>query len=315
VYHFNQSNERRHTVQSISTIDGAYFFIYNQGMKKNQSGFSVVEALIIILVLGLLGFVGWKVMSSKKDKSPATSNSSQSESSETVSSAEPQNFMWQQTESGWQATGTPPACPAQPMLKAPADLSKVTSVLYPGQTRGQYKPHGGLRFDNSTDNKITVTAPFDGYIVKASRFFAEGTTEIQYNFDIMSNCGVMTRLGHLREIPANLQPVIDKLPEASASSAIENVNPPVAVKQGDVLATKVGLISEKNTFFDWGVYDYRQQNEASKSAAYQTAHPQKEHAWYAVCWLQDWLPAKDVSALVKLEAGAGESAKASDYCK
>ena len=162
---------------------------------------------------------------------------------------------------------------------------------------------------------MTVVAPFDGYIVKATHNFAEGTTEIQYGFDIMNNCGVMSRFGHLREIPDNLQKIVDKLPEASASSRIENVNPPVFIKQGEVLATKVGLTSDKNTFFDWGVYDYRQENEASKVPAYKTAHPQGEHAWYAVCWLQGWLPASDAATLAKLSAGGGESGKNSDYCK
>jgi len=277
-------------------------------MRKDQNGIGVIGVVVVVAALALVGVIGWKVAGSKKDSSAPDNKQSQT-------STEPTSFIWQQTADGWQASETAPACPAQPMLKSPADISKVTSVLYPGQTRGQYKPHGGLRFDNVTDNKMTVTAPFDGYIVKASRNFAEGTTEIQYDFDIMSNCGVMTRLGHLREVPANLQPIIDKLPEATASSTIENVNPPVHVKQGDVLATKVGLTSEHNTFFDWGVYDYRQQNEASKSAAYQAAHPQKEHAWYAVCWLQGWLPASDAAALAKLPAGGGENGKASDYCK
>ena len=93
------------------------------------------------------------------------------------------------------------------------------------------------------------------------------------------------------------------------------MNPPVYIKQGEVLAAKVGITSEKNTFFDWGVYDYRQQNEASKSPTYRTAHPQGEHAWYAVCWLKDWLPANDAALLSKLAAGGGESGKDSDYCE
>jgi hypothetical protein len=281
-------------------------------MNKNQKGFGHLGILVVVVVLAVVGLVGWKVFSKDKNADKTSNSSSNSENSQTE---EPGKFVWQQTADGWQPMETPPECPAQPMLKSPADLSKATSVLYPGQTRGSYKPHGGLRFDNSTGNKITVKAPFDGYIVKATRNFAEGTTEVQYGFDIMHNCGVMTRLGHLQELTDDMQKIAEKLPAPSAESRIENVNPPVYVKQGEVLATKVGLASEKNTFFDWGVYDYRQQNEASKSAAYKSAHPQGEHAWYAVCWLQGWLPASDASVLSKLKAGAGESAKASDYCE
>lgn len=279
--------------------------------KKNEKGFSVVEALIIVVILAVVGLVGWKVMggNSNKDSKDSDSDTKKSQTSE----EQPGEFIWQQTATGWQASQEAPECPDQPMLKAPADLSKVTSVLYPGQTRGSYKPHGGLRFDDVKDNKVTVKAPFDGFIVKAARNFAEGTTEVQYNFDIMSNCGVMTRLGHLRELPDDMQAIVEKLPEASADSRIESVNPPVFVKQGTVLATQVGI--KGNTFFDWGVYDYRQENEVSKLAAYKAAHPQGEHAWFAVCWLKDWLPASDAATLAKLEAGGGESAKQSDYCE
>jgi hypothetical protein len=281
-------------------------------MNKNQKGFGILELCIILVVVGIIGVVVWRFISSQEDNKKTPVNSS---SQEATASSQPDRPIWQQTAEGWQSTEKAPNCPTQPMLKAPADLSKVTSVLYPGQTRGQYKPHGGLRFDNITDNKVTVNAPIDGYIVKATRNFAQGTTEIQYGFDIMNNCGIMTRFGHLREIPAKLQTIVDKLPEASADSRIENVNPPVYIKKGEVLATMVGTTFDKNTFFDWGVYDYRHTNEASKSATYQAAHPQKEHAWYAVCWLKDWLPASDVATLGKLPAGGGENGTASDYCK
>jgi len=279
-------------------------------MSRNQKGFGVVETLVIIIILGILGFAGWAVLA--KNSTP-TSGTTQDNRKDTAVAS--QKLLWQQTASGWEAMGDTPACPAQPMLKAPADLSKASSVLYPGQMRGQYKPHGGIRFDSVTDNSVTVTAPIDGYIVKAARNFAQGTTEVQYDFDIMNNCGIMMRFGHLREVPGSLQTVFDKLPEPSADSRVENVNPPVYVKQGEVLATKVGLISEKNTFFDWGVYDYRQQNDISKSASYQSAHTSKELDWYAVCWLQGWLPQSDAALLASLPAGGGESGKSSDYCK
>lgn len=282
-------------------------------MKKNQNGFSVVEFLIIVVVVGLLAAVGWLVLMRSKDSKSNQANSG----SAAVNSDEPTTLIWQQTASGWQATSKAPACPAQPMLKAPADLSKATSVLYPGQPRGgNYKPHGGFRFDNAVDNAITVTAPFDGYIVRGTRYFAVGTTEVQYTFDIMNNCGVMTRLGHLRELPADLQKIADSWPQPTASSATQSVNPPVYVKQGEVLATKVGLLTEKNTFFDWGIYDYRQQNEASKLSTYRTAQPQSELAWHAVCWLQnDWLPAGDQTRVASLPAADPGSGKSSDYCK
>lgn len=217
-------------------------------MKKNKNGVAAIGLVILIFLVGI-GLLVFMVISKstsnkKKDdfKSPDTSGT------------QAQGFIWRQTAAGWEAQEKAPDCPAQPILKAPADLSKVTSVLYPGQKRGpiSYKPHGGLRFDSSSDNNITVTAPMDGYIISGTRFIADGGTEIQYSFSIMNNCGITNLIGHLRELPANLQKIVETFPEATKSSASQNVNPPVYVKQGDVLATKVGIIGDRNTFFDWG---------------------------------------------------------------
>jgi prepilin-type N-terminal cleavage/methylation domain-containing protein len=281
-------------------------------IKQKQLGFSVIELLIVLAVVGVIGLIGFKVVSGNKKNDDSKPVESQTQ--ESPSETKETGLIWQQTENGWQATATAPDCPAQPMMKMPADVSKVTSVLYPGQTRGgNYKPHGGFRFDNSTDNKITVTAPIDGYLVRGGSYIAEG--EVQYTFDAMNNCGVMYRIGHIRELPANLQKIADTWPKPTSSSATQPISPTVVVKQGDVLATKVGILSENNTFFDWGVYDYRQDNEASKSQAYKTAHPMGELTWYAVCWLDGWLPSSDQATLTKLPAGDPASGKSSDYCK
>lgn len=280
-------------------------------MKKNQNGFGVVELLIIVAALAVLGFVGFKVIPKLGDDN----KNDDSKSATSTTEASEEGFIWQQTANGWEAQSEAPDCPAQPMLKAPADLSKVTSVLYPGQIRGttSYKPHGGLRFDNSTDNKITVTTPMDGYIINGVRNIADGGTEVQYTFSIMNNCGISTVIGHLRELTPEFQKIADTFPEPTMNSATQNVNPPVYVKQGEVLATKIGILGDHNTFFDWGVFDYRQTNEASKSVTYQTAHSTtKDTTWYAVCWLQEgWLPSKDQTTLAALPSGD----KTSDYCK
>jgi prepilin-type N-terminal cleavage/methylation domain-containing protein len=281
-------------------------------IKQKQLGFSVIELLIVLAVLGVIGLIGFKVLSGNKknDDTKAVDSQTQASPSETKDTG----LIWQQSENGWRSTQAPPKCPDQPMLTAPVDLSKVTSVLYPGQTRGgNYKPHGGFRFDNSTDNKITVTAPIDGYLVRGGSYIAEG--EVQYTFDAMNNCGVMYRIGHIRELPANLQKIADTWPKPTSSSATQPIGQNVVVKQGDVLATKVGILSENNTFFDWGVYDYRQENEASKSQAYKTNHPMGELTWHAVCWLDGWLPGSDQATLKALPAGDPASGKNSDYCK
>lgn len=283
-----------------------------QTWDKKRQGFGIVEVIIGLAIMSAVGALAWYGLSGSKK---SDSKSESASTSNAISPEVAQSFIWQQTESGWQANGTPPTCGAQPLLKMPADLSKVTSVLYPGQTRGgNYKPHGGFRFDTSPDNKITVTAPMEGYLIRGSGYIAEG--EIQYGLDVMNNCGIMYRIGHIRELPENLQKIADKWPKPTESSVTHRVSPEVVIKQGDVLGTKVGILASKNTFFDLGVYDFREQNPVSKTAAFQSVHSQnKELSWHAVCWLKDWLPSGDQQTLSKLPSGDPASGKSSDYCK
>jgi hypothetical protein len=288
-------------------------------MQKNEHGFSVVEAVIILVVIAAIGGIGFTVMRKSGSKNnqqgytqgtPTTEEITQS----TANNEEPQ-LIWQQAEGGWRSTQAPPNCPAQPMMKMPADITKVTGILYPGQTRGgNYKPHGGFRFDNTSNDKVTVTAPIDGFIVRGGRYLAEG--EVQYTFDIMNNCGVMYRVGHFRALPDNLQKIADTWPAPTeGDSRTQQVNPALFISRGTTLATSVGIVKNKNTFFDWGVYDYRQENEASKSTAFQQAHANdKELSWHAVCWF-DWLPSSDAAKIKSLPPGDPSSGKISDYCK
>lgn len=223
-------------------------------------------------------------------------------------------LMWTQTADGWQASQPAPECPSQPMLRSLVDITAVTSVLYPGQVRGRdYKPHGGFRFDNSPDNAVEVSSPLDGFLVRGARYLVEGET--QYTFDVFNNCGIMYRVGHLRELPANLQSIVETWPEPSDNSASQSIMPPIFVAAGEVLATKVGLLNSHNTFFDFGVYDYRRLNEASGSAEYRSMHPDgTELAFHAVCWLSGWMPLADEAVLSALPPGDAVSGSASDYC-
>lgn len=288
----------------------------NKSNLESQRGFAhVVLIIMVLVVLGVVGFVGWRVMSSntKTSSSPQTLTND-SDQSKKISSKSLE-LIWQQTQSGWKSTGTPQACSNQPMLKSPIDVSKATSILYPGQKRGgNYKPHGGFRFDSSKNSDITVSAPIDGFLARGGRYLAEG--EVQYTFDVMNNCGVMYRVGHLREIPANLQKIADTWPEPQeGASQTQAISPGVFVKQGEILATSVGIVGTKNAFFDLGVYDYRQENEASKSSTFQQNHSSdKELSWHAVCWLNNWMPKSVETQLKSLPAGDPTSGKSSDYC-
>ena len=60
-------------------------------MKINQKGFSVVELIIILLVVGVLGFVGWKVLGSD-DKKTESNQGASSQQVDGEADIELQNF-------------------------------------------------------------------------------------------------------------------------------------------------------------------------------------------------------------------------------
>ena len=206
------------------------------------------------------------------------------------------------------ATQVPP-CPT-PLLQTPVDLSKVTSILYPGQERGgNYKAHGGFGFDKATDNLVTVTIPLNGKVNRVVRYREMG--EIQYLFEFDGDCGVSFRFDHLRKLTPKFEAIVNAFP-IKEDTRTDLVSPPVAVKVGEVIATEVGFLN--NVSVDFGVYDMRQKNEASKDPAWASAHSQYPADSYGICWLNS-LPQAD-SAIVNLLPGRdGKFEKKSDYCK
>ena len=91
----------------------------------------------------------------------------------------------------------------------------------------------------------------------------------QYGFDIQNECGIMIRLGHLHDLTPKFQKIVDALPVGTvANSESQKIEPSIPFKQGDVIATVVGFKNSHNVGFDYGVYDLRSNNEASKDPAY-----------------------------------------------
>ena len=200
-------------------------------------------------------------------------------------------------------------CPT-PLLQTPVDLSKVTSILYPGQERGgNYKAHGGFGFDNATDNLVTVKIPLNGKITRVVRYREMG--EIQYLFEFDGNCGVSFRFDHLRKLTPKFEAVVNVFP-IKEDTRTDPVNPPVAVTVGEVIATEVGFLN--NVSVDFGVYDMRQKNEASKDPVWASAHSQYPADSYGICWLNS-LPQADSSAVKLLPSRDAKNGKTSDYCK
>ena len=223
------------------------------------------------------------------------------------------DVTWRFDGSNWASTGTPPACPTPLVFTTPVDLFRVTSILYPGQSRGvDYKPHGDFRLDGPGETGvINVVAPIDATITRASRYLGVG--ELQYLFEFVNDCGIMYRFDHLLGLSPRLEPVASILPPPrEGDSRTTDVPPGMIVRAGEIVGTSVGFPVAGNIFFDWGVYDLRQPNTPGQSAAWRASHPGEFAAW-AICWFDNLSPG-DAGRVRSLPASDGASGSMSDYC-
>ena len=263
--------------------------------------------LLVVLVLAVAGVAAWKVFGSKKTEGSTVDPGTTEQSSESTVS-------WSMDGSEWKATGTPSACDDPLSIPSPADISLATAVLYPGQYRGtDYKPHGGLRFDGSANEDITVTAPLGAEVYKASRYYEQG--EVQYLFVFINQCGIMYKFDHLLTLSSDFQALADKLPEPTdGDSRTTNFDHRHSVKAGDIVATAVGFKNMDNVGFDFGVYDLRSKNISYESDRWKAEHQNdNEYATYGICWL-DYLEDDAKSIAKALPGGDGVNGKTSDYC-
>ena len=219
---------------------------------------------------------------------------------------------WRFDGSTWTSTGTPPACPTPLTFTTPIDLGRVTSILYPGQSRGgDYKPHGGFRLDGPGETGvINVVAPMNATITRASQYLGGG--ELTFLFEFVNDCGIMYRFDHLLGLSPTLQLVASILPPATEGDSRTTDAPPgLTVTAGEVVGTSVGFPVASNIFLDWGVYDLRQPNTPGQGAAWRASHPGEFAAW-AICWFDNLSPGD--AARVRSLPGSGASGSMSDYC-
>lgn len=272
--------------------------------KNSQAGFGHLGLiLIIVLVLGVIGFGAWRIYQANTTKQDVSSEGAQM-----------QYVDWGFNGDQWKPTGSAPACIEPITVASPMDASKANSVLFPGQVRGgDYKPHGGLAVDNG-DGRVAVSAVMDAYLYRGSQYIQDDT--VQYMFDFLAPCGVMYRLDHLRVLTPEFQAIADKLPPAQKDDSRTHPLDHTFVKKGTQIATEIGI--GQNTFFDFGLYDLRQQNEASKNPSFATDSlrlADKEQSFYALCWFNN-LSGTDKTLIAALPPrGASVEGKTSDYCK
>ncbi len=283
-------------------------------MLRNQKGFAHLLPVAVVLVVAIAG--SFLIVKNHQHQPAKTVAPIVSKAQTPVADTTPkQEVNWYRTDGGgWAHSGTPPACPAQPIMATPVDLSLATSILYPGQVRGNaFKSHGGFRFDNQPNNDITVKVPLDAKLLRGSKGNFAENGEVQYGFEFLAPCGIWYDFGHIHTLSPQFQAYAANLPLISDHSQQQLYDIPGTpeVKKGDVIATQVGIIHTKNVFVEWQVNDIRQPNGKTIRPAWAQYADQFDK--YAVCWL-DWLPAKDAALAHSLRGGDSVAGKQSDFC-
>ena len=283
----------------------------------NKTNFVMGAALLgMILLVGIV--IAVLNMNSNKQTDPNISGNNtiptEKVSETLVDQIKTEKGMWEFNGEKWSANGIPPECPNPLTIESPVDLLNVAGILYPGQTRNAYKPHGGFIFEGITNEEVTVTAPMDAQLVSGSRYIEQG--EVQYLLFFVNPCGIAYRFDHLLTLSKEMQLIANTLPEPKIDdSRTTRLISPVPIKTGDIIATAVGFKNNQNVSVDFGVYDLRNQNESAANPEFAAAHiTEKEQAYYGVCWL-DWLSAEQSSEAKKLPGGDSFAGKTSDYCK
>lgn len=273
--------------------------------------------LLLILILSLLQsqYVNTALNNNSGDQTPVSNPQANSNSQDQGIDQQGNNdsqIKWSFNGETWASNLIPENC-EDDLFIAPVDVTKATNILYPGQVRsGNFKPHGGFRFDGLTNDAVTVTAPADAYVYRASRYIEAGET--QYLIDFIVPCGYMYRFDHLLTLSPKYQQIMEKLPAAQVDlSQTTLISDYINVEQGEEVATSIGFQNSSNVAFDFGVYDLRKANEISKDSSWASTYANlKETAYFGICWLEV-LPASEASVVNALP-GSGTEGKESVYC-
>lgn len=285
----------------------------------------VLFAVIVVLVL-LAAFLSFSLIKRGRGDKSLSDNSQNQQNSDYVDETENNQdqaddsigqspVFWSFDGTKWATSTEPPACPTPLTIQSPVDLSAVTSIIYPGQTRnGDYKPHGGFRLDNNTNNTANVTMPMTATLWRGSRYIENG--EVQHLLDFIAPCGIMFRFDHLLTLSPTLAAIVEtELPEAKPDdSRTIQFKTQKEFLAGDLVATEIGFQSPLNVSFDLGVYNLREPNSAYLDSNWAISHAdEKDSAFFAVCWLE-FLSDED-EAVVKALPASGSEGKSSDYCE
>jgi len=275
---------------------------------KDQRGYNhLAHMLILLVLLSIVSGAGVLVSQAQKDEpnDQKTTTTTQSTTTTQIEAPDPAKpAIWTFDGKAWRVSGTPAACNKQLLTVSPLNMSQVTGVGYPGQSRGGvYQTDGTLALANAAN----VVLPVDAVLTEGLRYTENG--EVHYLLDFTNSCGLGIRFDHLSNLNEVVQQLVDKsLPPAQgATSTLTAITGSPIFKAGDNIAAANGALT-------FGLYDYRTPNASSRLSSYKPTGVSPAQANYAVCWVNE-LPPDDRRLVQSLPATDQQAGKTSDYCK
>jgi hypothetical protein len=271
--------------------------------RLNQNGFHVLLLIIFLVVVGVIGTVGYVVRSNSRNKANA----------EVFWSFDNKKQEW------YVKQGTAPAC-KEPFVfdHTPVDLTNSMSIAFAGTYRGKsYKVHGAIALDKSSQVQLPIDATLSGL----TRYYEGEKPEIQYLVSFETDCGIAFYFDHLHALSPQLDALAKLQPEPKLNdtrSSPDDSPPRIKMKTGDIVATETGAHLAQRYGIDFGVVDRRHRNEISKNSVWASLHQDYTSTeWYGACWF-DMLPGADAAKAKQLsvvQADTRRTAKfVSDYC-
>ena len=271
--------------------------------RTNEAGFHTLLVLLLVVVLGGVGAIGYFVLTKSQNKTSAEVR-----------------WNYDNQQDKWVATkGVAPNC-KDPFIfdYTPVDMNLASSVGFPGTYRGKsYKVHGTFALTESTEVKLPAAATLSGL----TRYYEGDPAELQYLVSFETDCGIAFYFDHLHTLSPQLQDIAEKQPAPKLNDTRTNPSdtpPRIKLNAGDVIATATGAHLRGNYGIDFGVIDYRQRNKISSNPEWVKLHSTyKASEWYGACWF-DMLPGPDnekAKQLSRVQANTQRIAEhVSDYC-
>ena len=193
-------------------------------MKNNQKGFSGVEGLLTLVIVGLIAFVGWYVWSTNSKSNQTLTNANKTSESTTASPKIP--LGWTSYEN--KSLGISFAYPKNWSFKDKSTTETSTKSHYVGElTSNEKSTTVAITLIRAKDGRI-VSSSIDDWKSKAANLNVDYSNLIKVNsqytaFSYVNNVNGATSLNHVILAPGNEVELLVLPTETSQKTIIDQI--------------------------------------------------------------------------------------------